>query len=324
MRHRSSNQPRDRRRFVTTAVAIIAMAAIAFGITLYNRSADPTGPLPVHLPPASASYLGVYAKGVPASYTPVTAFTRATGANPDIVMYYSGWYVPFPVGFATTAADHGAAPLVQMDPETVSTAAIASGQYDGYLSSYAEAVRAYGHPVILSFGHEMNGDWYPWGYKNTSPRVFVAAWRHIVALFRTLGARNVTWLWTVNIVNDGRSGDIVSPGPWWPGNSYVTWVGIDGYYLKPSWQFAPLFGPTIAAVRALTGDPILIAETGAVPAAGQSAKISDLFAGIRSYGLLGFVWFDSTNSIGQPFGINSPAAVAAFREGASAYHRPGS
>ena len=32
----------------------------------------------------------------------------------------------------------------------------------------------------------------------------------------------------------------------------MTWVGIDGYYLKPSWQFAPLFGPTIGAVRALT------------------------------------------------------------------------
>ena len=32
-------------------------------------------------------------------------------------MYYSGWYVPFPVGFANTAANHGAVPLVQMDPE---------------------------------------------------------------------------------------------------------------------------------------------------------------------------------------------------------------
>ncbi len=79
-----------------------------------------------------------------------------------------------------TAADHGAVPLVQMDPDDVSIAAIASGQYDGYLSSYAEAVRAYGHPVILSFGHEMNGDWYSWGYRHTSPAVFVAAWRHIV------------------------------------------------------------------------------------------------------------------------------------------------
>jgi mannan endo-1,4-beta-mannosidase len=259
---------------------------------------------------------------VPNSYTEVTAFANATGAKPDVVMYYSGWFVPFPAGFATTVAQNGAVPLVQMDPDSINIAGIASGRYDSYLSLYAEAVRAYGHPVILSFGHEMNGDWYSWGYRHTSPAVFVAAWRHIVNVFRVLGAQNVTWLWTVNIINDARSGEVTSPSPWWPGSSYVTWVGIDGYYLKPSWQFAPLFGPTIGAVRALTGDPILIAETGAVPAAGQPAKITNLFAGVRSYGLLGFVWFDTTNSIGQPFGINTPAAVAAFRQGASSYHRP--
>jgi hypothetical protein len=318
------NKARNRRPIVTTCAAVIALAAIALGITLYNRSAEPTGPLPVHLPPASASYLGMFAKGIPDSYEPVTAFTNATGAKPDIVMYYSGWYVPFPTSFANTAADHGAVPLVQMDPTNIKIGQIASGRYDGYLSSYAEAVRAYHNPVILSFGHEMNGNWSPWGYKHTSPAAFVAAWRHIVKLFRALGAQNVTWLWTVNIINDSRAGKVDSSlGQWWPGSSYVTWIGIDGYYLEPSWQFAPLFGPTIGAVRALTGNPILIAETGAVPSAGQPAKIADLFAGIRAYGLLGFVWFDTTNSVGQPFAIDSPAAIAAFRAGASSYHRPG-
>ena len=152
----------------------------------------------------------------------------------------------------------------------------------------------------------MNGNWYTWGYRHTSPAAFVAAWRHIVNVFRALGARNVTWLWTVNIVNDTRDGKIPRPAPWWPGSSYVTWVGIDGYYLEPSWQFAPLFGPTIGAVRALTSDPILIAETGAMPTAGQPAKITDLFAGIRAYGLLGFVWFDATNSAARTSASAAP------------------
>ena len=75
-------------------------------------------------------------------------------------------------------------------------------------------------------------------------------------------------------------------------------------------------------MHALTPKPMLIAETGAVPAAGQPAKIANLFAGIRLYGLLGFVWFDSSNSKGQHFGINSPAAIAAFRKGTETYHRP--
>jgi mannan endo-1,4-beta-mannosidase len=310
------------KRFMTTVLAVVTAAAIAAGIILYDRSADHTGPLPVNLPPASGSYLGVYAKGVPDSYTGVKAFTIATGSKPDVIMYYSGWFVPFPAKFAITTANNGAVPLVQMDPDGISVAGIASGRYDGYLSAYAEAVRIYRHPVILSFGHEMNGDWYSWGYTKTSPAVFVAAWRHIVSLFRSLGARNVTWLWTVNIINDTHGGSIPRPDQWWPGSSYVNWVGIDGYYLKPSWKFAPLFGPTIGAVRRLTADPILIAETGAIPAAGQPGKISDLFAGIRQYGLLGFVWFNSTNSIGQQFGINSPSALDAFRKGASTYTRP--
>ena len=327
MKDRSDSSPRRRRRIVTTSLAILAAAAIAAGVGLYNVHSKPTeqtGPLPVNLPTTPQSYLGVYADGAPASYGGVTAFTSATGAKPDVVMYYSGWYEPFPISFAATAANNGAVPLVQMDPTGISVRAIAAGRYDGYLSAYAEAVRAYRHPVILSFGHEMNGNWYAWGYRKTSPAAFVAAWRHIVTLFRELGARNVTWLWTINIVNDTQRGRIPPPAPWWPGSSYVTWVGIDGYYLKPSWQFAPLFGPTIAKVRALTGDPILIAETGATPGSGQATKIADVFAGIRLYGLLGFVWFDSTDFSGQHFSINSPAAVAAFRKGASNFTRPGS
>jgi mannan endo-1,4-beta-mannosidase len=322
MTHHNRRRSRGSRRILTTCAAIIAAAAIAAGVIFYNKSADPPGPLPVHLPATSDSYLGVFTKGSPASYAGVTAFGEASGTKPDIAMCYSGWFVPFPPSFADTAAKNGAVPLVQMDPDNVSVAAIARGNYDGYLSAYAEAVRAYRHPVILSFGHEMNGSWFSWGYKNTPPAVFVAAWRHIVKLFRALGAQNVTWLWTVNIINDTQRGKIPGPSPWWPGSAYVNWVGIDGYYLKSSWQFAPLFGPTITAVRSLTLDPILIAETGAVPEAGQPGKIADLFAGTRRYGLLGFVWFDATNTQHVPFGIDSSGAFAAIRKGARAYHRP--
>jgi hypothetical protein len=83
-----------------------------------------------------------------------------------------------------------------------------------------------------------------------------------------------------------------------------------------------LFGPTIAAVRERTGDPILIAETGASPATDQAAKIADLFAGIRLYGLLGFVWFD-VNRV-EDWRLSSPTAIAAFRRGAATYHRTAS
>ena len=301
---------------VSAALITVAAVVLASGLTSPEHGK----------PPIPRTYLGVYTAGVPESYAGVSTFTAATGVRPGLVVYYSGWEESFRAGFAAEAARHGAVPLVQIDPDGVSLAAIASGWYDRYLRSYAAAVKAFGGQVILSFGHEMNGYWYSWGYRHTSPQVFVAAWRHIVTVFRAVGARNIVWLWTVNIM--GTRAGIPSPAAWWPGGSYVTMVGVDGYYLKPSWTFASLFGPTIKAVRALTLDPIVISETGAPAAAGQPAKIADLFAGIRAYGLLGFVWFDAEAHHELPrsgirdWRLDGPAAFAAFRRGARVYKRP--
>ena len=263
------------------------------------------------------SYIGLYPGGDPDSYAGVTAFTRATGVHPGVVLYYSGWLEPFQTSFAIMAAKHGAVPLVQLCPTNISIAAIASGQYDDYLSTFANTVRSYRHPVILSFGHEMNGYWYSWGYQHTPAAVFVKAYRHIVTLFRALGVKNVTWMWTVNVIHSRAR--VPSPDAWWPGASYVNWVGIDGYYYNTTNTFANVFGPTIVAVRALTHDPIFIGETAVAPAAGQAAKIADLFAGIRLYGLLGFLWFD-TNQV-EDWRLTSQAAIAEFRQKAEAYHR---
>jgi mannan endo-1,4-beta-mannosidase len=326
MTHSQGRRPRRVRpvRILITGVAFLLLAGITVAATRHSNPPAPVaaGPLPVDLPHTPQSYLGVYAAHAPGSYAGVASFMKSTGATPDVNMYYSGWYEPFKVNFAKTAAQHNAVPLVQIEPTHVRLAAITAGKYDGYLSQFAAAVRTYDHPVILSFGHEMNGTWYTWAYQHTPPAAFVAAWRHIVTLFRDIGASNVTWLWTVNIINRQHNA-IPDPAPWWPGKKFVNWVGIDGYYLKPAWTFASLFGPTIAAVRQVTHDPILIAETGASTTAGKPSKIANLFAGIRDYGLLGFVWYDVIAV--QDWRIDgNPAALAAFRLGAKAYRRPAS
>ena len=265
--------------------------------------------------PMGMSELGIFELGVPQSYAPVAGFTAASGVRPNLDLYYSGWYQPFQPAFAATAARHGAVALVQIDPAGIDLAAIAAGTYDSYLRTYAGAVRSYGRRVILSFGHEMNAPSYSWGFGHTSPVTFVAAWRHIVTLFRAAGTGNVTWLWTVNVTGSAKVAPVAA---WWPGDSYVTWVGLDGYFFGPSQTFHTLFGPTIAALRALTSDPVLIAETGATPAAGKAAKIASLFAGVKAWGLLGFVWFDADTE--QDWRVSDdPAAVAALRTGEAAY-----
>jgi hypothetical protein len=319
MRHQKSRQRRPL-RFVVAGAAIVVLAAGAVAAVRHYKPAPAAGPLPVHLPHAPESYIGVYSPEAPDSYAGVTAFKTATGVTPDVAMYYSGWFEGFQTRFAAAAARQGAVPLVQINPDNIKLASIAAGKYDGFLTKYASEVRTYRHPVILSFGHEMNGNWYSWGYRHTSPAAFVAAWRHIVTIFRAIGASNVTWLWTVNIM-DTQHGRIPAPGPWGPGSKYVTWVGIDGYYLKSPWTFAPMFGPTIAKVREFTRAPILVAETGAGPIAGQPAKIADLFAGIHTYGLLGLVWFNAHGRL-QDWHLASRAAATAFQRGAQAYKLP--
>jgi mannan endo-1,4-beta-mannosidase len=313
--HRSGARRRHARIMVICAV-IIVVSVIAAIAAFYNKSAggkpfDPVAPPSASAPIRPGSYLGVYAPGVPGSYAGIRSFSEAAGIRPGVVVYYSGWQESFQARFAATVVRHHAVPLVQIDPTGISLAAIASGQYDAYLRSYATAVKAFGYRVILSFGHEMNGHWYSWAHGHASPAMFVAAWRHIVSTFRRQGATNVTWLWTVNVI-DSHAG-IPSPARWWPGSSYVTWVGIDGYYLKPSSTFASLFGPTIKVIRALTLDRILISETSA-PAADQPAKIADLVSGVRAYGLLGFVWFDAKGK--RDWRLSGQAAFAAFRRGA--------
>jgi hypothetical protein len=313
------------RRFKVKLTAAICGAAAIVGLVVFVlQGSDPAVQavipgLPTATPTPQSktgSYIGVFEPGAPESYAGIAAFTKTTGVKPGVVSYYSGWNEPFQTAFAAKAAKHGALTLVQIDPTNISLGAIASGQYDNYLRTYADSVRSFGHKVILGFGHEMNGPWYSWGWTHSRAKMFVAAWRHVVDVFRQQGAGNVIWLWTVN-VDPPNDTAIQNPARWWPGSSYVNWVGIDGYYLKKSWSFAPLFGPTIKIVHSLSRMPIpiIISEVGAATAE-QPAKIADLFAGIRAYGLLGFVWFDTNGS--RNWTLTTPAAIAAFRRGASA------
>lgn len=323
--HKLSSELGSRLRAVwlRARVGIMTSIVIAVGTGLVIGAArviPGTTPLSDNAHPVH--YLGVYEPGAPGSYEGIDQFAQAIGRQPNLVLYYSTWSEPFQVDFAKSAAKHGAETLVQIDARHVSLASIANGQYDAYIRSFASEVKASGAPVILSFDHEMNGDWYSWGYRNSSATMFVAAWRHVVTIFREEGATNVTWMWTINII-DTLDDYVAAPGPWWPGRQYVNWVGIDGYYYSPSTTFDTLFGPTITDVREITGDPILIAETGAAQSADQSAKIANMFYGIRTYGLQGLVLFDENGvKATQTWRINSPSVFATLRQQTRMYMKP--
>lgn len=313
-------------RIAAGAIAVAALAAAATttgmhferqGNAARQKALNAIAPVHAVLPSdKSAPLLGLFAPPMPNSVAPLTAFGRETGIRPKLAVYYSGWGEPFKTDFAAAVAKTGGAPVVQIEPGTVSLPEIADGSQDAYLISYAEDVRAFGHPVVLSFGHEMNGAWYRWGYRHVTPAVFVAAWRHIVDVFRGQGADNVTWLWTVNVYADASS-QTANPKSWWPGDNYVTWVGLDGHLSIPGEGFSRVFSPLITSVRRFTSKPILVSETAIAPAAGQAAEMNDLFAGVIDNGLIGLVWFDAKGN--KDWRLRTPSALAKFGAAAKQY-----
>jgi hypothetical protein len=259
--------------------------------------------------------VGLFALGGP---TARANFAAETGVRPAIELNFSSWDSSFLESWASNVTAAGAVPLVQvgMGKDASQVPGIASGADDQYLISYATAVRAFGHPVILSFGHEMNGTWYSWGWKHVSPAAFVAAWKHIVTVFRDQGATNVTWLWTVQAYADAPA-STTSPAPWWPGSDYVTEVGVDGHYLYAGETFAKIFDQALTDVRDITDKPILIAETAISPKLGQQAMLPDLLSGVKAQGLLGFVYFDATGN--ADYRLKTSAVLTAFGAAAKKY-----
>jgi hypothetical protein len=272
------------------AIAASALAGCALAGCTQPGFSQPiaAATYPVIAPPRSLLYLGLHEPGRQSSYAGVARFTKASGVRPNVVLAYANWHDGFDFQLAYRARANRAEPLIQWQPAGVSLTAVASGRRDRYLRMFANEARRFGGPVIISFAPEMTSSQHRWSRPTTSAPVWVAAWRHVVTVFRHQRAANVTWLWTVSH----------AAGPnrlraYWPGPSYVSWVGIDGYLLGPAATYASVFGPSIAAVRQVTGKPILIARTAVSPRAGhQAADIAGLFAGVKRDHLLGLVWFD--------------------------------
>lgn len=301
--------------------ATLAAAAIAVGATVSLRHSDA-----VHVPgrpgPAATATGQPVKRPLPANVTGVVsndlaAFDSACGCHPNLAVHYARWGdIPDSSRKLVTAMSAtGAAPMLEISPSRASLSDITAGKTDTWIRSYAAMVRDLKTPVFLSFAPEANGNWYSWGWQHSRPSAEVAAWRHVVSVFRQVGAANARWIWIINQVWPG-SGPL---RPLWPGSSYVDEIGIDGYFRTARDTFGSVFAPTIKDVRAVApGKPVLITETGAAPRAGKKRALAELAKGVRRYKLNGFVWFDidqgSTSQSHADWSLeHSPSALAAYK-----------
>jgi hypothetical protein len=221
-------------------------------------------------------------------------YTQEIGSAPAVVHWYQDWvqspmFVP---GALSAAYASGAIPMITWKPhddgkDTVtdqpdfSLGAIAAGKHDTYIHAFAKASHDFGRPYLLRFAHEMNGNWYSWspGVNGNMPSDFIAAWTHVVGIFRDDGATNVQFVWCPNVSFDGTRPLTET----YPGDALVDWIGLDGYNWGTdqgmSWTgFDDLFESSYATLIALTEKPFLIAEVSSAEEGGDKAAwIRDAF-----------------------------------------------
>jgi beta-mannanase len=172
---------------------------------------------------------------------------------------------------------------------------------------------------MVRFAHEMNlaGSPYGPGQNGNTPALFIAAWRHVVTVFRQQGATNVSWVWSPN-VNCGGSCPFQA---FYPGDQWVDWVGLDGYNYAsvddvPWMTFQQVFGSSYAELTALTSKPLMIAETASTELGGSKATwIEQTFAQIPTSfpHIKAIVWFDIDKETDWPVN-SSPTSLAAYRQ----------
>lgn len=170
---------------------------------------------------------------------------QATGIKPDLCMVFENWarqrtltdicnkaksfghtsiavtwepWKPTPVG--TSAEDQG-----EIQVEWCNEA-ICAGRHDGYIDAVAQSLRDSKLNVYLRYGHEMNGNWYPW---HNDPESYVEAWRYVRNRVRMVNkAWNVKFVWAPNpdLWRASPADWLSRLMPYWPPSWLVEYVGF--------------------------------------------------------------------------------------------------
>ena len=280
------------------------------------------------VPPRGCRYHGVYPGGRSGEeddirLSDVTSYESAAGAPVAWVFFSNNWYRSrsFPLAKATWIHDHGAVPYIRLmlrpssnelskshgPDRSFPLRAIIAGRFDADFRRWADAARAYGGPLLVEYGTEMNGFWFSWNATHNGhadgAEEFRRAYRHIVTLMRNRGATNISWVFHVN--NDDQPAR-----PWnrmeryYPGDRYIDWLAVSVYgSLLPTEHWNESFRAGLTgAYRRLAAlapsKPIAVAEFGVTkgnPRVDPTVWASRAFATLASGDfprIRGFSWWN--------------------------------
>lgn len=251
---------------------------------------------------------GVFTDGVPWDLTRLDLYESHLGHH-DRIGWFASFESPFPAAEIRAVQARGSRPYIMWEPYDNAAGrllygassllpAINAGDYDDRITEWATGAAANGQAIDISFGHEMNGNWYGWaylpdnywsnpapitdenlvGHNGNTPKAFKEAFRRVVNLFDQAGASNVTFVWSVN--TDWIDNYTIS----FPGISHVGRMGMSGFNWGRRWrdptntqyddwrEFEQIFGPwwpgnvgTYQTLANLNTLPIIVGDFATAP-----------------------------------------------------------
>lgn len=262
--------------------------------------------------------------GVQANTAAINTFQTLQERKLDTIMVYCDWGTSFSSirnSIIDPIYNNGSTAIITWEQWGLSNQDIIDGKKDSYIVQSANDMKSYGQEIWISLMHEANGNWYDWAIGDSevnTNETYIAAYRHVVELFRQQGASNVKWIWNVNAGNCGAGTSYLGH---YPGDNYVDFIAIDGYNWGTTqswgstWQsFDEIFAAPYQALSSIN-KPIVITEFSCTEIGGNKAEwITDAFATIRTkYPRIKLVsWFGENKE--TDWRINSSdAALEAYK-----------
>jgi len=305
----------SRRAWATLALATLLLASCSQHVP----ETDHAPPAPSSLTTSERPLFGAYTYGgVWSGLEPVEEIEQALGRDLAIVHWFMSFDNAYEPALVDAVIAGGRAPMISWEPVNHDVAAIAAGDHDAYLRSWARGIRDTPGTVYLRPFPEMNGDWTPW---NGDPDTLKTAWRRIATLFAHEHAHNVRWVFSPNVTDEPRTPENAMER-YYPGDDVVDILALDGYNwgTKRDWStwtpFQDVFRQGYDRITTLGPQPIWFAEIASAETGGdKSAWVREMFAtaGSAFPRLEALIWFDEHKEADWRI-ASRPEVLAAFRE----------
>jgi hypothetical protein len=203
------------------------------------------------------------------------AFARQTGTDLPIAHMFHAWPDEFPGPTQQSFKAKGKLQLISWSG--TDTRSITSGVYDAIIRQRAEQIRSFGLPLLLRWRWEMDRP--NLAASIHSPGDYVAAWKHIRAIFTEVGATNAAFVWCPHVLG------FVEPerdaASYYPGDDQVDWLCTDVYPGKNFDGFASQMDAFMAFARQHPR-PVMLGEFG-VTTQGRSGQRAAWLREARQY-----------------------------------------